>query len=203
MLYIHLAEILFMICKILSQKSVNSNQDHEKLNFLSFKPLLLKTPVPKLAPRAKLFHIKLPVRVSFKIQCKQRENYKLIVSAFSLDETNTNAQQIKKMSIRALGASAPDAHDNAVQKSAHECSSNEIPMRKVGLMVSTMKINLDSPYFPEIKQLNYLSFNLMIDIFDKPYEHDMKYIHANIQKVQLNGWPPPAGLIEENNFKIM
>jgi len=199
MLYIHLAEILFMICKILSQKSVNSNQDHEKLNFLSFKPLLLKTSVPKLAPRAKLFHIKLPVRVPFEIQFKQRENCKLIVSAFSLDEMNTNAQP-SEMSIFALVASAPDAPDNAVRKSAPECSSNEIPMRRVGLMVSTMNIKLGIPYFPKVKQLNYLEFNQMIDICDKPYEHDVKYVDVNTEKVQLNGWPPPAGLMEENNF---
>jgi hypothetical protein len=69
---------------------VNLGHDHRKLNCLNFKPLLPKTPVPKLAPKAKLFHVKLPVRVSFKIQFKQRENCKLFVSAFSLDETNTN-----------------------------------------------------------------------------------------------------------------
>jgi hypothetical protein len=199
MLYIYVAEIFFMICKTFGPKSMISVQDHEKLNFLNFKPLLLKAPVPKLAPKAKLFHIKLPVRLSFKIKCKQRENCKLIVSAFSLDEANTDAQP-SELSIRALEVNVPDAPDNAVRKSAPECSRNEIPMRKVGLMVSTMKIKLGIPYFPKVKIQNYLEFNKMIDICDKPYERDVKYVDANTEKVQLNGWPPPVGIIEEINF---
>jgi hypothetical protein len=199
MLYIYVAKTFSIICKRLSQKSVTLGHDHLKLNCLNFKPSLLKTPVPKLAPKTKLFHSKVHVKSSFKIQLKERVNCKSNFSTLYFDETDTNAQP-SEMSIHALEANAPHAPDNAVQKSALECSSNEIPIRKVGLMVSTMNIKLGIPYFPKVEQLKYLSFNLMIDIFDKPYEHDMKYIHANIQKVQLNGWPPPVGLMEQNNF---
>jgi hypothetical protein len=67
-------------------------------------------------------------------------------------------------------------------------------------MVSTMKIKLGIPYFPKVKIQNYLEFNKMIDICDKPYERDVKYVDANTEKVQLNGWPPPVGIIEEINF---
>jgi hypothetical protein len=170
-----------------------SRSCHEKLNCLSFKPSLLKTPVPKLAQRTHLIHSKVHVKSSFKIQLKQRVNRKSSVSAFSFDETDTNAQP-SETSARALVASAPDALDFVVQKSVLEYySSNEIPIRVVDLMVSTMKIKLDSPYFPEIKQLNYLEFNQMIDICDKPNEHDVKYVNANTEKVQLSGWPPPVG----------
>jgi hypothetical protein len=118
---------------------------------------LLKTPVLKLAPKAKLFHIKLPVRVYFKIQVKQCENCKLIVSALSLDETDANAQP-SEMSIRALEANAPNAPNNAVQESVLEYSNN-IPFRNVGVMVSTMNIKLGIPYFPKVKIQNYLEFN--------------------------------------------
>jgi hypothetical protein len=55
-----------------------------------------------------------------------------------------------------------------------------------------MNIKLGIPYFPEVKLLNSLELNQMIDIWDKPYEHDVKYVDANTEKVQLNGWPPPV-----------